>query len=125
AAFTQGAPVKANDGGVAKVGIDAIKAGGIGHGHVAVVGPGHGLRHHHLLFLGGVHVALAAHDELGAPHGAVAPDLRIVAVVTDDQADFHPLRPFADVGAVAGIPAFNGTPGNAFAVFLHHLALVV
>src|SRR5207244_3520879 len=31
-----------------------------------------------------VHVALAAHDQLGAFHRVVAPDLRIIAVVTDN-----------------------------------------
>src|SRR5256885_12625295 len=39
--------------------------------------------------LGRVHVALAAHDELGAAHGAVAPDLGVVAVVADDRSEEH------------------------------------
>src|SRR5256885_14950071 len=55
--------------------------------------------------LGRVHVALAAHDELGAAHGAVAPDLGVVAVVADDEADLQALGAFAHIGAVARVPA--------------------
>lgn len=38
----------------------------------------------HLLLLAGIHVALAAHDQLCALHGAIAPDLRVIAIITDD-----------------------------------------
>ena len=125
AALTEGTTVEADDRRVAEVGIHAVEAGGVGHRHIAVVGPGHGLGHHHLLVLGRIHVALAAHDQLGALHRAVAPDFRVVAVVADDQADLHALRPFADVGLATGIPALDGAPGNDLAVLLDDLAVVV
>src|SRR6185503_17189036 len=101
------------------------EAGGVGHGNIDVVGPGHGLGHEHLLVLGRIHVALAAHDELGAFHGAVAPDLGIVAVIADDEAGLEPLRPFRDVGAIARIPAFNRHPRHDLAILLNDLTLVV
>src|SRR5690606_38292440 len=125
AAFAEGAAVEADDRGMPEVAVDATEAGGIGHRHVAVVGPGHALGHQHLLVLGRVHVALAADDQLGALHRAVAPDLRVIAVVADDQADLHALRAFGDVGAVARVPALDRAPGDAVAVFLTDLALVV
>ena len=125
AAFAQRAAVEADDRGVAEVGIDAVEAGGIGDRDIDVVGPGHRLGDQDLLFLGRIHVALAAHDQLGALHGAVAPDLRKVAVVADDQADLQALRAVGDIGAVAGIPAFDRHPRHDLAVLLDDLALVV
>src|SRR5690606_19651101 len=125
AAFAEGTAVEADDRGMPEVAVDATEAGGIGHRHVAVVGPGHALGHQHLLVLGRVHVALAAHDQLGALHRAVAPDFRVVAVVADDQAELQALGTFADVGAVARVPALDGAPGDALAVLLADLALVV
>ncbi len=79
----------------------------------------------HLLVLGRIHVALATDDQLGTLHRAVAPDFRIVAVVADDQRHLEALRPFGNVGAVAGIPALDRHPWHDLAIFLHHLALVV
>src|SRR5262249_13867248 len=125
AALTERSAVEADDGRVTEVGIDAIEAGSVGHGDVNVVHPGHALGDHDLLFLGGVHVALATDDELGPAHGAVAPDFRIIAVVADDQADLEPLGPVGNVRAVAGIPALDGAPGHDLAVLLHDLALIV
>ena len=125
AAFAERAAVEADDRGMAEVAVDAVEAGRVRHRHIGVVGPGHGFRHHHLLLLGRIHVALAAHDELRAAHRAVAPDLRIVAVVADDQADLEALRPLGDVGAVARIPALDRHPRHDLAVLLNDLALVV
>src|SRR5579883_6905 len=125
AAFAERAAVEADDGGMAEIGVDAVEARGIGDRDIDIVGPGHGLRHQDLLILRGVHVALAAHDELGALHRAVAPDLGIVAVIADDEAHLEPLRALGDIGAIAGIPALDGNPGHDLAVFLHDLALVV
>jgi hypothetical protein len=125
AAFAQRAAVEADDGRVAEVAVHAVEAGGVGHRHVGVVGEGHRLADQDLLLLGRVHVALAADDQLGALHGAVAPDLGIVAVVADDQADLQALGPVADVGAVAGVPALHRHPRHDLAVLLHDLALVV
>src|SRR3546814_15682163 len=57
AALAQRAPVEADDRGVAEIGIDAVEARRVRHGDVAVVGPGHGLGHHHLLLqIGRAHV---------------------------------------------------------------------
>src|SRR5690606_28409110 len=112
AALAEGAAVEADDGGVAEVGVDAVEAGGVGDGHVDVVHPGHGLGDEDLLVLGGVHVALAAHDELGAAHGAVAPDLGVVAVVADDEAHLQAFGALGDVGAVARVPALDRAPGH-------------
>ena len=123
--LAEGAAVEADDRGVAEVGIDAVEAGGIGDRDIDIVGPGHRLGDQHLLFLGRIHVALAAHDQLGALHGAVTPDLREIAVVADDQADLHALRAVGDIGAIAGIPAFDRHPRHDLAVLLHDLALVV
>ncbi len=125
AAFAQRAAVKANDGGMAEIGVDAVEAGGIGHRHVDVVHPRHGLGHHDLLVLGGVHIALAAHDQFGAAHGAIAPDLRIIAVVADDEADLQAFGTFRYIGAVARVPALYRHPRHDLAVLLHDLALVV
>src|SRR6266700_3846867 len=124
-ALTERAAVEADDRGVTEVGIDAVKAGGVGDRDIDVVGPGHRLGNHDLLFLGWIHVALAAHDQLGALHGAVAPDLRKIAVVADDQADLHALRTVGDIGAIAGIPAFDRHPRHDLAILLHDLTLVV
>src|SRR6202040_3704231 len=124
AAFAQRAAIEADDRGVAEVGIDAVEARGIRDRDIDVVGPRHGLGHQHLLILGGIHVALAANDQLGALHGAIAPDFRIVAVVADDQRHLHALRAFGNIGAVAGIPAFDRHPRHDLAVFLDHFTLV-
>src|SRR6202171_5626441 len=125
AGLAQGAAVEADDRGVAEVGIDAVKAGRIGDRDIDVVGPGHRLGNEDLLFLGRIHVALAAHDQLGTLHGAVTPDFRKVAVVADDQADLEAFRTVGNIGAVAGIPAFDRHPWHDLAVFLDDLALVV
>src|SRR5262249_26333595 len=85
----------------------------------------HRLGDHDLLFLGRVHVALAAHDQLGAAHGTVAPDFRVVAVIADDEADLQPLGALRDVGAVARIPALDRAPGHDLAVLLDELPLIV
>jgi hypothetical protein len=110
---------------VAEVRVHAVEAGRVGHRHVGVVHEGHGLRDQDLLLLGRVHVALAADDEFGAAHRAVAPDLGVVAVVADDQADLHALGAVAHVGAVARVPALDGHPRHDLAVLLDDLALVV
>src|SRR5450830_231289 len=125
AAFTQGAAVEADQRAVAEVAVNTVPARGIGHRHIGVVGKGHGLADQDLLLLGRVHVALATHDEFGPLHGAVAPDLGVVAVVADDQADLQALGAFAHIGAVAGVPALDRHPGHDLAVLLHDLALVV
>ena len=125
AGLAQRAAVEADDRGVAEVGIDAVEAGGIGDRDIDIVGPGHRLGNQDLLFLGRIHVALAAHDQFGALHGAVAPDFRKVAVVADDQADLQTFRAFGHVGAIAGIPAFDRHPRHDLAVLLDDLALVV
>ncbi len=117
--------VEADQGRMAEIRVDAVEARGVGDRHVAVVGPGHGFRHGDLLLLRRVHVALAADDQLGALHGAIAPDLRVVAVIADDEAHLHALRAFGHVGAVARIPAFDRHPRHDLAVLLHDLALVV
>src|SRR2546425_6932425 len=103
---------------MSKVGINTVPAAGVRHGDINVVHPGHALGHHHLLLLGRVHVALAADDQLGPAHGAVAPDLGIVAVVADDQADLEPFGTVRHIGAVAGIPALDGAPRHDLAVLL-------
>ena len=47
-------------------------------------------------------------NELCSLHRAVAPDLGIIAIVTDDHADLHPLRTFANnCSKVTGSPTFN------------------
>ena len=76
AAFAQRAAIEADDRRMAEIGIDAVEAGGVGDRDIDVVRPRHRLGHDHLLVLGRIHVALAAHDQLGALHRAVAPDLR-------------------------------------------------
>mmetsp|Transcript_4567 Transcript_4567/g.13562 ORF Transcript_4567/g.13562 Transcript_4567/m.13562 type:complete len:391 (+) Transcript_4567:301-1473(+) len=125
ATLAERAAVVPNDRAVPKVAVDPIVTGGVGHRDVDVVHPGHGLGGDDLLLLRGVHVALAAHDELGAPHGAVAPDLRVVAVVADDEADLEALGTVADIGLVPGVPAFDGAPRHNLAVFLHDIPLVI
>ncbi len=125
AGLAQRAAVEPDDRGVPEVRVHAVEPGGVGHRHVAVVGPRHRLGHQHLLVLGRVHVALAAHDEFGALHGAVPPDLRVVAVVADDQRDLHALGPVRDVGVLARVPGLDRTPREDLAVLLHDLALVV
>src|SRR5450830_711111 len=124
-AFAQRAPVEADNRRMAEIGIHAVKTGGIGDGNVDVIHPCHRLGDQHLLILGGVHVALATHDQFGALHGAVAPDFRIIAIVADDQTDFESLGSIADISGVAGIPAFDRRPGHDLAILLHNLALVV
>jgi hypothetical protein len=42
-ALAQRTAIEADDGRVAEIGIDAVEAGGIGHGDIDVVHPGHGL----------------------------------------------------------------------------------
>src|SRR4029450_4633215 len=106
-----------------EIGIDAVKPRRIGNRNIDIVGPGHRLGNHDLLLLGGIHVALATHDQLGALHGAIAPDFRIVAVIADDQADPQAFRTIGDIGAVAGIPALDRHPRHDLAVLLHDLAL--
>ena len=73
----------------------------------------------------GVHVALAADDELGALHRAVAPDLGVVAVVADDERHLEPLRPVGDVRLPARVPPLDRAPRQDLAVLLDDLALVV
>src|SRR6202040_3322248 len=97
----------------------------IGDRDINIVGPGHRLGNEDLLFLGWIHVTLTAHDQLGTLHGTVAPDFRKVAVVANDQTDLHALRTFGNIGAIAGIPAFDRYPRHDLAVFLDDLALVV
>src|ERR1700691_5187232 len=125
AGLAERAAVKADDRRMTEIGIDAIETGGIGHGHIDVVGPRHRFRHHHLLILGRIHVALAADDQLGPLHGAVAPDLGIIAVITDDERYLEPLGSVGNVGAIAGIPALDRHAGHDLAIFLHYLVLVV
>ena len=72
AAFAECTPVGANNGRVSKVGVNTIKATGVGYGHVDLVAPGHGFADQDLLFLGGVHVSLGTNDELGSTHSAVS-----------------------------------------------------
>src|SRR3984957_20958023 len=123
--LAEGATVKADNRRVTEVGIDAVKAGGIGDRDINIVGPGHRLGDQDLLFLGWIHVTLTAHDQLVTLHGTVAPDFRKVAVVANDQTDLHALRTFGNIGAIAGIPAFDRYPWHDLAVFLDDLALVV
>src|SRR6266849_136844 len=125
ATFPQRAAIKADDRGVTEIGVDAIEARRIGDGHIDIVRPCHRLRHHYLLILRRIHVALTADNQLRTPHRAVAPDLREVAVVTDDQADLHALRAVGYVGAIAGVPALDWHPRHDLAILLNHLALVV
>ncbi len=117
--------VKADQRGVPEVGIYAVEAGAVGDSHIHIVRPRHRFGHHDLLVLGRIHIALASDDQLGALHRAIAPNFRIVAVVANDQADFHALRPFGHISGVSRIPAFDRAPRNAFAVLLHDFALVV
>lgn len=63
-----------------------------------------------LLLLGGVHVPLAADDQLGALHRAVAPDLGVVAVVADDERDLEPLRADAHLPCQRHLGCTSGTP---------------
>mmetsp|Transcript_22366 Transcript_22366/g.73490 ORF Transcript_22366/g.73490 Transcript_22366/m.73490 type:complete len:217 (+) Transcript_22366:114-764(+) len=110
AALPHGPPIVADDAGVAEVAVDSVMTGRIRHGHVHVVHPGHALGHHDLLVLGWIHVPLAADDELGPLHSAVPPDLRVVAVVTDDQRHLNPLGTLGHVRVVAGVPSLDGAP---------------
>ncbi|MCY1555251.1 hypothetical protein D9M68_918910 [compost metagenome] len=68
---------------------------------------------------------MAADNEFGTSHRAVAPDFGVIAVIADDEAHLHALGAFAHVGAVARIPALNGDPRHDFSVLLNNLALVV
>src|SRR5258708_6750023 len=88
AAFAEPAAVEADDRRGTEVRIDTVEAGSVRDRDVTIVGPRHRLRHHHLLVLGRIHIALAAHDQLGPLHRAVAPYLGIIAVIADDQRDF-------------------------------------
>mmetsp|Transcript_47660 Transcript_47660/g.115704 ORF Transcript_47660/g.115704 Transcript_47660/m.115704 type:complete len:238 (+) Transcript_47660:624-1337(+) len=98
---------------------------GVGNGHVAVVHEGHRLGDEDLLVLARGHVTLAPDHQLGALHAAVPPDLRVVAVIADDQADLEPLGTLSDVRGLAGVPALDRAPGEDLAVLLDDLALVV
>ena len=65
-------------------------------------------------------------NELCSLHCAVAPNFRVVSIVADDHADFHPLRTFTDNCAeVAWSPTFDGSPREQLAVLLDNLALGV
>ena len=68
---------------------------------------------------------MAANNEFRAFHGTVTPDFWVIAIVTDNHADFETLRPLGHVGGVTWIPAFDGTPGDALAIFLYNFPLVV
>mmetsp|Transcript_4779 Transcript_4779/g.21633 ORF Transcript_4779/g.21633 Transcript_4779/m.21633 type:complete len:269 (+) Transcript_4779:1630-2436(+) len=124
-ALAQSSPVVADDGGVAKVGINSVVARGVCDCDVDVVHPRHALGDHDLLLLGGVHVSLAPHDELGAFHGAVSPNLGVVAVVADDERHLDSFGAGGDVRAVSRVPSLDGAPGEDLAVLLDNLALVV
>lgn len=50
-AFAQSPSVGSNNGRVAKVGVDSVKASGIRNSHVHLVAPSHGFRYLHLLLL--------------------------------------------------------------------------
>src|SRR5579864_9627815 len=100
---------------MAEVGVHAVEAGGVRHGDIDIVGPGHGFGHDDLLVLGRIHVALAAHDQFRTLHRAITPDFRVVAVVADDQRNLQALRTFRYVSAVAGIPSFDRHPGHDLA----------
>ena len=65
-------------------------------------------------------------NELCSLHCAVAPDFRVVFIVADDHADFHPLWAFTDNCAeITGSPPFNRGPREQLAVLLNDLALRV
>src|SRR5882724_6495758 len=107
ATFAKRAAIKADDRRVTEIRVDAVETRCIGDGHIDIVRPCHRLRHDDLLILRRVHIALTADNQLRPPHRAVAPDLREVAVVADDQADLHALRAVGYVGAIAGVPALD------------------
>src|SRR5437764_7018064 len=106
-----------------EVRVDPIPAGRVGHRDVRRVLPRRSLGDHSLLLLGGVHVALTAHNQLRAAHRAVAPDLGVIAVIADDQADLESLGAFAYIRLVAGVPSLYWAPWADLAIPLHDLAL--
>lgn len=125
AAFAKTSAIEAHDGRMTKVRINAIETGGIGHSHIDIVHPRHTLGYHYLLLLSRVHIALATHDQFGPAHCAVPPDFRVVAVIADDQANFHTFGAFRHIGTVPRVPTFDWRPRHDLAILLDNLALVV
>ena len=123
--LTQRTTIEANNSRMTEVGVNAVEASRIGNCHIAVISPSHCLGHGDLLFFGRIHVALAAHDQFSAFHGAITPDFRIVTVIANDQTDLHALRSIRYIGAVARIPSLDRYPRHDLAILLHDLALVV
>ena len=74
---------------------------------IDIVHPSHALGHKDLLLLGRIHVTLATHNELGALHGAVPPDLRVVAIIADNQRDLEAFRSLCHISLAAGVPALD------------------
>mmetsp|Transcript_19013 Transcript_19013/g.47976 ORF Transcript_19013/g.47976 Transcript_19013/m.47976 type:complete len:298 (+) Transcript_19013:493-1386(+) len=123
--LAEGAAVTADDGRVTEVGVNPVVARGVGDSDVAVVHEGHCLCDKDLLIFARRHVSLAPDHELRALHAAVPPDLRVVAVIADNQADLEALGPLRDEGGVTGVPSLDGAPGDDLAVLLDDLSLVV
>mmetsp|Transcript_16441 Transcript_16441/g.41236 ORF Transcript_16441/g.41236 Transcript_16441/m.41236 type:complete len:276 (-) Transcript_16441:147-974(-) len=126
AAFAKSSSVGPDNGRMAKVCVDTIKARGVGNCHINLIAPCHSLADLHLLCLCRVHITLWTNNQLGSFHCTISPDFGIVAVVANDHRHLHSFWSVSHEGTkISWCPSLDGSPGQELAILLNNFSLIV